>query len=370
MIRKYKYMILSALVCCISLSGCREKNEPEPPNSNDEGYEQTMEYMINFDRYSEVMYNLYGITPADTIIFKTEPLYGEVLDGRAPDTYSVAVESEAAALGWFVKHCVPLEERDSINALNQDKITLDFGEFGKVSYSPVSGFATARIEISLKGAEKQKAIELVDKQRWPNNAGSLFYPGDVVYDKTYGKNFLCVRACEGGQRGVLINFSQKWSGEEDEYWCKYHSWWQDDFKTRLGASEDAWDGLVQLYYEDPENYNALIEDISKKVSGFREYQRHYKLDSSDPRSYYVGEPWGGKHKWWGTNCWKLYRMYIYDGKENIQLVNGMPQLRKETKKIADHDWYDIPGAYSLTRSVTFTNQKSEFDRFTRVYCAN
>lgn len=355
------------LLTIAAWTSCSKDESPDTTPDNAEEVTDT-----DFMRFAEVASILYDVDFSDTLLSEYPPLYGEVLDATAPTAYSIGLNNADEAKEWFITHCVPLDEQDSIRNALGNGTTLNFGSYGTITYRH-EGSSTryGRIKLDLQNVTAQQTIDLIPMTLWPNNYSSHFYVGNVVYDHTLKRYFLCVRACEGGQLGLLLNF-----GELHEFGLgkiEYHDWWKDDFSLPEGASEEAWAGYAQMYWDNEDNFRALIKDIKRKVPDFNldHYQAMSELidrnDTGKSYRYACGQPWGQRELWLFRKVWNLHQKYIYIGKKELKMENGMPRFRTETFHVADDDWWSIPSYYPHAISKTFNNDASTLEQFTLKY---
>lgn len=357
--------ILSLLVLAAS---CDSKDDPTPAPGQGE------EELIDGDylRFSEVASNLFESDFTDTVKLNIKPRFGEALDPARPTVYSLGFESKEEAQQWFVNHCVPEEEKENVTMPIASRYAVEFGEYGRIEYNNAGGSGGfGEVLIEIPGFEEQKQIEFIPKSLWPDNGySSHFYPGNVVRENATGRYYFCVGACESGHLGELLNIDyDEWAKEK--YVLQYKDHWKT-VNVRVGASEEAWAGLAQMYYDNKHNFKALWNDIKQRVPGcnlhalWPLYQLINDIDVS--LRFPCKAPWGSRNLWWARKTWSIYHKYIYIGpNEIVKEKNGMPHFRIETRHIAAHAWYDMPSMYVISHSETFNNDPDVLERFTKVY---
>lgn len=366
--KTYSTLALYILPLLVLAASCGSNDDPTPaPGQEDEE-------LIDTDclRFSEVAATLFESDFTDTVNLNLKPRYGEVLDPSRPAVYSLGFESDMEAQRWFIDHCVPEEERENVTMPIASRYAVEFGEYGRIEYNPAEGSDSfGQVSIEIPGFEKQKKIEFIPKSLWPDNGySSHFYPGNLVRENSTGLYYLCVGACDSGHLGQLLYI--RWNSMLQEYELEFKDHWKT-VKLPVGASEEAWAGLAQMYYNNKENFKALWKDIEKRVPDCRmqEGAPIYELTHDiywRSMMYVCGGPWGSRHLWWGRKTWTIYQKYVYLGINEIQKEkDGMPHFRIETRKIAAHKWVDFPNIVVYTHSETFNNDREVLDRFTKVY---
>lgn len=367
----YSTLALYILPLLVLAASCGSNDDPTPaPGQEDEE-------LIDTDclRFSEVAATLFESDFTDTVNLNLKPRYGEVLDPSRPAVYSLGFESDMEAQRWFIDHCVPEEERENVTMPIASRYAVEFGEYGRIEYNPAEGSDSfGQVSIEIPGFEKQKKIEFIPKSLWPDNGySSHFYPGNVVRENSTGLYYLCVAACDSGHLGQLLSIDFEW--KKDKYLQKFSDHWKT-VNAPVGASEEAWAGLAQMYYNNTENFRALCLDIEKRVPDciLTKYDPIYNLKYElnipmmPPWRYVCGGAWGSRHLWWARSTWTIYQKYVIIGPKDIQKEkDGMPHFRSETMKIAAHKWVDIPWVYKTSHSETFNNDPEVLDRFTKVY---
>lgn len=366
--KTYSTLALYILPLLVLAASCSSKDDPTPaPGQEDEELIDT-----DYLRFSEVAATLFESDFTDTENLNLKPRYGEVLDPSRPAVYSLGFESDMEAQRWFIDHCVPEEERDNVTMPIASRYAVEFGEYGRIEYNPAeSSDSFGQVSIEIPGFEKQKKIEFIPKSLWPDNGySSHFYPGNVVRENATGRYYFCVGACDSGHLGQLLNVDHDEWGK-DKYKLRYSDHWKTVW-VFPGASEEAWAGLAQMYYNNKENFRALWKDINKHVPDCKLHvvSPLYQLinDIGDFLRLPCGVPWGSRNLWWARKTWSLYHKYIYLGpNEIVKDKDGMPHFRIETWHIAAHDWGNFPMVYLTAHSETFNNDRDVLDRFTKVY---
>lgn len=247
--RNYKGIgsVIGAMVFLLLVAACSKvddvvivdtdnRNEEEEPVLTDAmRYELVKELLLDADTLSSGVVNYTSCA-------------GEVLNNAFPDVYSVGVDSLLAARMFFYTHCVPENEDERVVA-DGNKRVYDMGDHGRICYTEVNRpDLLATIDIELAGITSVSRIELIPMSLWPNNDGNNsgpFYPGYIVVDKEEGLWWLCVKACEGGEKGVLMNFC------EDRPMIK-----TDD---RLNSERKR--QLAHLYMSAPRDFKAMYEAL-------------------------------------------------------------------------------------------------------------
>lgn len=366
---KLKIYNILILILAAGLFSCA-KNDPEVSGEEDKNEESIP---AAFLQYAEVLVKLYGISADDDQAnYSATPLSGLPLDATSPDTYTIGVGSFEEACLWVVTYCIPEDEKE--NFLNEPgrEFRVDFGEFGYVEWKPEKSVSThARVEVMFPEMGVVHSFDIIPKDMLPENDNSIFYRGNIVQDTTDRQYYIVVRACEGDY-GLMLSFAGKWNNDEYNY-KSYHDWWKDDFKLPVGPSEAAWNAYAQMYWENRDNFVALMEDIKKEVVGIEFFGAPAVFtlmgNSNDSYRYAVGEPWGKRHTWWARKVWKLTQRYVYVGKGELSQPNHwtLPSFRMENYNDVDHAYWSYPDFYPGVHEERFLNSKYYSERFVLVY---
>ncbi len=359
-------LILATTICLANIS-CSDSDDNSTQN------QQKQELAIDNDsiRYIETVSLMFDY---DSTSVSYQPKYGEVLESVSPTVYSIGLKSENEARRWFLEHCVRAEEVDSIESLKQDNMTLNFGKYGEVKYeksSQSSSYAT--IYLNLPGMKSQTQINLIPMELWPHNASSPFYVGDIVRSKKDEECYICVRACEGGLKGLLIGFNYFYY--PDRNYINYYSFIQEWFKLPRGASQDAWNGLAQYYYSAPDQFKAYMKIVAQKVSRSRilyspAMDRLVNDKDGDNQWPYPTEPQGSKPL---GLYWNLSENMVYVGKNTIVIQDGMPRFKSKNVKMAWAEWLGTVGRVETvdfsegSHSEEFTAEKITYENYVKVF---
>ena len=239
-----------AFLCGCTLAACHDDDDAPPSNTEDQRETELLQihdYILN--QFCEV--DSTSGKPAYT------PRIGEALPGTSGTTLSVAVGSEGEALQLFNNYFIPTDAENLI-VRNGGVISIDMGKNGSVAYTPGGASSTtiATASINLPELPEVKQIEFIPKSLWPYNASSPFFPGDVVRDDN-GWWWICVRACEGGIKGILMT----WDGG---YKLTIKVDPRKSYYNVLGcATTDAWNALAYFYYSDVNYFKTEVEGLAK-----------------------------------------------------------------------------------------------------------
>ncbi len=178
-----KHYILSfilATVMALASTACSDNDELA---NNQLPSEEEVED-VDYDRFIEVASRMFDFDSSDTLNYDFQPKYGEVLEPMKPTVYTMGLKSVQEAKTWFIEHCVPMDERDSIASLSDENLTISFGKYGSIRYAQSgnsSSYATIYLDLTL--VNSQSSIEIIPLDLWPHNIKSLFYVGNIVKEK-------------------------------------------------------------------------------------------------------------------------------------------------------------------------------------------
>lgn len=243
-------------------------------------------------------------------------VYGEASDPVFPDVISLSLDNKQEAREYFYRHFVPDPERKNLSG-DESNMKYDLGEYGTASYrEDVGAGMIARIDVNMKLLPEIKRINILTKEAWPDNASSPFYPGDIVSSMEYynGKMnrayWLCVRACEGGNLGILMTVDFGWET----------NWYSDHYKgftkyTKC-APADAWDALAAFWYYDNNLFRAEYQAIKDRGYGYVRDIFQRVIDAQDGNAkeqyYQEGDNYTKKHWWWAKarNVYKCTTWFV------------------------------------------------------------
>lgn len=247
------------------------------------------------------------------------PRLGIVLDESHPDIYYVGVESENEAYNYFTIYFPKMEFNDSIGT-QVDATKVDYGKFGTVSYKPSDGkseWAVVHIDIpELKDVISQ--LVFIPKAKWPTNAYSPYYPGEVFREGTTSRLWLCVQAWESGHDGILLSWDDSQVNKTDRS-DHYKSYKKVTNGTYNVATREAWNALAHLYYANRSEFENMYDYIdaqqwyrdcgSRFLGGFADNLRYHNWEHE---TFQVGEMWDNNYYWWGKvrHVWEGSTDYV------------------------------------------------------------
>ncbi len=366
------HMILAMAICLASIS-CSDSDDTSTQN------QQQQERVTDNDsvRYVKTVSLMFDY---DSVSVTYQPRYGEVLESVTPTIYSLGFNNKNEARRWFLDHCVPKEEADSIDSLKQDNMTLSFGKYGEVRYEKsgqTSSYAT--IYLNFPEMKLQTQINLIPLELWSKNAYSPFFVEDIVKRKDNQQYYICVRACEGGRKGILISFGDYWSDAnyKDRGYIYYYSFSQGSFWLPKGASLDAWNALAQMYDSHRGHFKAYMKALAEMFpnSGLLKSDAIKRLANdmdADEKYPYPTEPQGCKYFF--SSIWDLTENMVYVGKNTVEMKDGMPRFKTKNVGVAGctwwgRGWWNSPAHTQGSHSEEFTLEQSSADLYVRVFNA-
>lgn len=386
-IGKHSFFLGLFLLSCGAFAGCSDDDE----DADESEYIETQEDVdeANFLSIASSLLDGEQITE-DSIRYTFS--YGEVLDESTPKVRTMGLNAYAEALDWFVYHCVPCDQRDNYKGVMGD-ITIDLGAYGSLTYRPSqTADLYASIYLNLTEVPDVTRLDLIPSALWPKNQDSDFYVGDIVYD-TQGVNgikdyYICVRACEGGQRGLLLSLSNAW--REEPFREKVEEQVSSPFYIHHGTDEDAWQALAQYYYEDEDNFAGWVQDVAEtcpEVTFMAEDKYGYSYVIKCLLDYSKDETMRG-----GTYCdcadatfqtcvkkigWKQTKHYYKVVKQKlveiyshgIELESGIPKFKVEEWQFTGYEWVNVLNTNMDHHSEEFYNSTKQEPqtRFTKIY---
>lgn len=282
------------------------------------------------------------------------PTKGEVLDESTPTIYSIGVDSEAEATSFFYSNCVPVGEEDNVTKGSDGSLTYSFGTCGTVKYTPVNSKSMiGYIDVNISDLDCLTKIEIIPSSLWPNNAYSAFYVGDVVQDNG-GRWWICVRANEGGQQGILMT----WDTSGRDLTQKERSDADKSYINIKGcADKEAWDALAQFYYDDPNNFKAELKAL-RALKGCTNGIRNRALEdiaSGLSITHQVGNTRDNKY-WYGIfwMLWECWNDYVNVNPKNISTKTGLPKFESGTMYFKRKGPVEVP-QYRDSKAIRFSS---------------
>ena len=360
-----RYFFIWTIIALLCMIACSKGEDdltvlPLPDDEEEEFFTDSM----NYEHVKTLLFLADTLSPGTV---KYTMRNGEVLDNARPGVYSIGIDSMSEARFFFYTYCVPVGEEQKVIE-KEGKLIYDMGDYGRCCYTEENrADMMASIDIELFGVDNINRIEFIPMTMWPNNAGSPFYVGDIVTDKEHGWWWICVRACEGGKKGILMTFDGGWENVErsDHY---------KSYTKRTGcATQDAWDGLAQLYDSDPKEFEATYTSLQEQYERIerRKILWFYRdVDVGEAlnlrglmgsfvkkytREYQSGETNDSRPYDWRTvrYLWKATTYYVKVGKSSIEIVDGMPRFKSGSYSFSRKDDPQLP-VYWESHCCTFT----------------
>lgn len=299
-------------------------------------------------------------------------VYGEATNPAFPDVIDLSLGRREEARDYFYRHFVPDPERKNLSGEESD-MKYDLGEYGTAIYKEDIGAGMiAQIDVNMKLLPEVKRINILTKEAWPDNASSPFYPGDIVSSMEYfdGKMkkayWLCVRACEGGQLGILMTLDFGWKSE----------WYSDHYKrfekyTKCPPAE-AWDALASFWYYDNQMFRAEYADIKNRGYGYVHDIFQRVIDAQDGRAqeqyYQEGDNYTKKHWWWAKarNVYKCTTWYVDLGNGTLDGY-GIYRFNRSSYSFDYNDKPKFPIHRNSSIRYFGANINHELSKYTIVY---
>lgn len=334
-----KYCI--RVFCCVAMSyGLMSCNDDELLEDTGNGgtdeevsYEPTVED-LQFKAMQQIINNLCDV---DTV--NGQAVYdfkiGQVLDETMPTEYSVGCETLEEAINLFRYSILGADnEPEDMNGV----LDLDLGDYGKLTFSPGGdNGALATLTVRLEELPLLTKLYFIPETLWPDNYSSPFQRGDIVYDKTEGRMYVCIADYNAGRDGILFTLDGGWNlkGKKHNFYVcqevpresdfnalyEYYTDNRIDFMTsfllafRYFYTSHGWNNAVDqdatsVYSYDFEsvpdlqNKDAKRDDFERKMKGvgFHEHSEWRKILWWYYIWYYgykleKGERYGKKFQW-------------------------------------------------------------------------
>jgi len=323
---------------------------------------------VEFIHYRTVVSRFCEIdsTSNGTLVYK--PHVGVVLYDTQPGTYYVAAESEQEARNSFKSDFGLYDAEDyEPGPVSNEQLSLDFGEFGKITYSASDGRSEwAVVDVDLPELKDViSKIVYIPKAKWPDNYDSPFWTGDIVRGSN-GWLYICVRPCDG-QTGILMT----WDGGTD--WTYREDHYKSYYRVTNCSGDDAWDALAQFYYCNVEGFKALYSKIesaswfvgsgsSLLQAAFDNLYYHYW----EHETFQVGDTWDNKYYWAGRvrNVWEAQHTYC-QLTVNADWSTGMPRFPRGTQYFKRD--YSVKVPDDRRAHTVYFNPQSDMSGYTRKY---
>lgn len=180
--------------------------------------------------FDELSFLQNSIVEIDSTGAKMGVSCGKALDEMAPTELYVGAENIEEAkeifLSWIINKESVISTGNNITVSLKSEERNDQGKVyftAKEQGSMVGEYpliAEVTFDTDIKYVSK---VYFINKSSWPNNAGSLFFVGDIVNLHSFGregmKNYVCIREFSAGVKGMLISMSDKsYDGMEGIGW--------------------------------------------------------------------------------------------------------------------------------------------------------
>lgn len=212
-IMKYCIYLFCCAVISYGLMGCNDGELPEDTGNGgtDEEipYEPTVED-LQFKAMHQIINNLCSVDSVDG-----KPVYdfkiGEVLDETMPTELSVGCETLEEAINLF-RYSILGTDNEPVDM--NGVLDLDLGNYGKLTFSPGGNNGTlATLTVRLEGLPVLTKLYFIPETLWPDNHYSAFQRGDIVYDKTEERMYVCIADYSSGRDGILFTLDGGWNYE-------------------------------------------------------------------------------------------------------------------------------------------------------------
>ena len=226
--------------------------------------------------FDELSFLQNSIVEIDSTGAKMGVSCGKALDEMAPTELYVGAENIEEAkeifLSWIVNKESVISTGNNITVSLKSEERNDQGKVyftAKEQGSMVGEYpliAEVTFDTDIKYVSK---VYFINKSSWPNNAGSLFFIGDIVELHSFGqegrKNYVCIRESSAGVKGMLISMSDKSYDFEGLVWTAKET----QAKQASEIIRKDWN-TFKVFFEDAGlrlNDDYLFYDAQKKFWG-------------------------------------------------------------------------------------------------------
>lgn len=279
-----KYCI--RVFCCVAMSyGLMSCNDDELPEDTSNGgtdeevsYEPTVED-LQFKAMHQIINNLCDV---DSVNGKAVYGFkiGQVLDETKPTEYSVGCETLEEAIALFRYSILGADnEPEDMNGV----LDLDLGNYGRLTFSPGGdNGALATLTARLEGLPVLTKLCFIPETLWPDNYSSPFQRGDIVYDKTEGRMYVCIADYNAARNGILFTLDGGWNYKSmKENLHIYSSMPSDaDFNALYEYYADNHDDFMFSFLMAFPEYHIINVDWNTK--GIRTSSYHYDFEENFP----------------------------------------------------------------------------------------
>lgn len=279
-----KYCI--RVFCCVAMSyGLMSCNDDELPEDTGNGgtdeevsYEPTVED-LQFKAMQQIINNLCDV---DTV--NGQAVYdfkiGQVLDETMPTEYSVGCETLEEAINLFRYSILGADnEPEDMNGV----LDLDLGDYGRLTFSPGGdNGALATLTARLEGLPVLTKLYFIPETLWPDNYSSPFQRGDIVYDKTERRMYVCIADYNAARNGILFTLDGGWNFlKEKDYLYVFESMPSDaDFNALYEYYADNHDDFMFSFLMAFPEYHIINADWNTKRIRTSSY--HYDFEENFP----------------------------------------------------------------------------------------
>ena len=219
-----KKVLLASLYLMASVFMLTACSDDDDNNASEMPQEGEVEF------FNELSFLQNSIVEIDSTGAKMGVSCGKALDEMAPTELYVGAENIEEAkeifLSWIINKESVISTGNNITVSLKSEERNDQGKVyftAKEQGSMVGEYpliAEVTFDTDIKYVSK---VYFINKSSWPNNAGSLFFVGDIVNLHSFGregmKNYVCIREFSAGVKGMLISMSDKsYDGMEGIGW--------------------------------------------------------------------------------------------------------------------------------------------------------
>ena len=299
------------LVSCVS-----EDDNPVNPNSEED---------VNVEEFEQQLYEIatgnicIAEQTEDKEIIRT-PRFGEEL---RPGEFYILEETQEKAKDLFRESMLTnIGEEILAKYLiehSDGKMEFSIRDF-KLTFIPNDDkIELATITIDWPEMPDYKTLHIVSE--WPvmsGNKESPFSYGVIYHHKLTGRDYVCVRKCGQGSKGLLLTFDGGWYEE----WFKRYA--EEDFCIpNHCASRDAIDALIDLEENNSADYTQLCKNYVVAIN-----KRWYKYEENNKSQ---------------TDPALIYRPFVIDDRHQSQNVDPWEKIGETSPYHKGRTFYHVTG---------------------------
>lgn len=359
---KKSYLFLYSLLCTFFFVSCSEEETKFPGESGfiempDDGQGELI--LTDSMIYNNVLELLLDEDTLENGEIKRTISSGQVLHETHPTEYYLIADSVEEAFDYFKAAFVPFNLEDSLRQISSGTWQLNTigGSLTFHSESTVDGLAF--VDVCLKDVPEVTRFIFITRDEWPKNDvdGSAFTMKQLLYCKTNGYVYFCVRGCEeSADGGLLVTFDGGWGNDvfERAAKSKYYNYTSFSLKYNCIEKKD-FEALRRVLRNYPTEINEKLDNAEEHGWWSNRTILALRAITNKRNGKFIFQNHDWKHHWgeWWSDKYGYYIVtrYYYDSSKD-SFTSKTYGKRKPFKFWVGHPEWD-EGSYSGSSKLIF-----------------